>query len=101
MTLRNDELKLARTLVRETAAESFDWAKYQDDYTEKLTEIIEAKVAGREVVAAPAEAETPVINLMDALKQSVAKARHQGGRAAKGATSGRRGATSSRSRKQA
>ncbi|MGD9644711.1 MAG: Ku protein [Pirellulales bacterium] len=101
MKLRNDELKLARTLVRETASDKFDWSKYQDDYTEKLTEIIEAKVAGRDVVAAPAETETPVINLMDALKQSVAKARTAGGRAAKGAASGRRSAGSSRSRKQA
>ena len=101
ITLRNDELKLARTLVRETASERFDWAKYQDDYTEKLTEIIEAKVAGREVVASPAETEAPVINLMDALKQSVAKARTKEGGAAKSALSSRRGSASGRSRRRA
>jgi DNA end-binding protein Ku len=43
-------------------------------YTEKLTKLIEAKVAGQEIVTPPAPEEGQIINLMDALKQSVAKA---------------------------
>lgn len=92
------ELRLARTLVREIATDKFDWSKYHDDYTEKLTEIIEAKVEGREVVAAPAEDDSPVINLMDALKKSVAEARHKGSRATKAAPLKRRTPTSARTR---
>ena len=53
----------------------FDFAKYKDLYTAKLTELIETKVAGKEIVAAPAQEHPQVINLMDALKQSVAKLR--------------------------
>lgn len=86
------ELRLARTLVREIATDKFDWSKYHDDYTEKLTEVIEAKVERREVVAPPADHESPVINLMDALKKSVAEARHKGPRAGKAAASKRRSA---------
>jgi DNA end-binding protein Ku len=92
------ELRLARTLVREIATDKFDWSKYHDDYTEKLTEIIEAKVAGREVVAPPAESDSPVINLMDALKKSVANARHKSPRPTKAASLKRRATTSSRTR---
>ncbi|HEX3871291.1 MAG TPA: hypothetical protein VHV77_12690, partial [Pirellulales bacterium] len=40
-----------------------------------LREVIDAKVEGREVVAPPEEEESPVINLMDALRQSVKRAK--------------------------
>jgi DNA end-binding protein Ku len=47
--------------------------KYPDLYTRKLQQLIEAKVAGKEIVAAPASEGPQVINLMEALKQSVAR----------------------------
>jgi DNA end-binding protein Ku len=53
--------------------EKFDLAKYQDRYTQKLTQLIEAKVAGKEIVAAPATTQMPVFNLVEALRQSVAE----------------------------
>ena len=53
--------------------EKFDLAKYQDRYTQKLTQLIEAKVAGQEIVAAPATTQMPVFNLVEALRQSVAE----------------------------
>jgi DNA end-binding protein Ku len=68
-----DELNLAKTLIRASRPKKFDLAKYQDVYTQKLTKLIEAKVAGQEIVAAPAPEHATVINLMEALKQSVAK----------------------------
>lgn len=73
-TISDAEFQLAATLIDETTTETFDLAKYKDRYTEKLTQLIEAKVAGQEVVAAPAAESPNVINLMDALKASVAKA---------------------------
>jgi DNA end-binding protein Ku len=68
-----DELKLAKTLIEASTSKKLDYAKYKDLYTEKLTQLIEAKVAGKEVVAAPVHEQAHIINLMDALRQSVAK----------------------------
>jgi non-homologous end joining protein Ku len=41
--------------------------------------LIEAKVAGQEIVAPPVQEHAQIINLMDALKESVAKARGEEG----------------------
>jgi DNA end-binding protein Ku len=72
------EYALAATLIDETTSDDFDLSQYKDQYTEKLTQLIEAKVSGQEVVEAPS-LETPnVINLMDALKASVEKAQESG-----------------------
>jgi DNA end-binding protein Ku len=68
-------LKLAKTLISTATAKKFDFAKYKDVYTEKLTRLIEAKVAGEEIVAAPIHEHPHVINLMDALRQSLADAK--------------------------
>jgi DNA end-binding protein Ku len=68
-----EEAKLAKTLIAASTAEHFDFSKYKDRYTENLTKLIEAKVAGQEVVAPPVHEQAQVINLMDALRQSVAK----------------------------
>ncbi|HZZ79454.1 MAG TPA: Ku protein, partial [Gemmataceae bacterium] len=68
-----EEAKLVRLLIDAVSPREFDFAKYKDIYAAKLTELIETKVAGKEIVAAPAQEHTQVINLMDALKQSIAK----------------------------
>ena len=82
-TVTKEELRLAETLINASTAEDFDLSKYEDLYTARLTQLIEAKVEGREVVSPPAEEEAPVINLMDALRKSVAQA--QGGKSKKAA----------------
>ena len=69
----SEELELTKTLIRASTADDFDFAAYKDIYTEKLTKVIEAKVAGEEVVAQPAKEQGHIINLMDALRASVAK----------------------------
>jgi DNA end-binding protein Ku len=73
-----EELKLAETLIEASEQKSFDLAKYEDDYTAHLQEIIQSKIAGKEVIAPETEEVTPVINLMDALKKSVAQKKKQG-----------------------
>jgi DNA end-binding protein Ku len=78
VTVLPDELRLARTLIQETAADEIDWSQYRDAYTEKLTQVIEAKIAGQEVIAPQPEEEVHVINLMDALRESVARAQGTG-----------------------
>jgi len=64
-----EELKLSISLVESMAA-SLDEINLTDRYRDALRDMIEAKIAGREVVAAP-EVETPVIDIMTALKQSI------------------------------
>ncbi len=69
-----DELGLAKALIEAKTMEDFDLGRYKDVYVEKLTELIEAKVEGKEIVTAPIPEEPEILNLMDALKESVAKA---------------------------
>jgi DNA end-binding protein Ku len=70
------ELKMAELLI-DSLSTDFDPAEYQDNYREALEEVIEAKVAGREVVTPPAPADggAQVIDLMAALKASVEAAK--------------------------
>ncbi len=69
-----EEMKLAHTLIQASMLEDFDLAEYKDEYVEKLTKLIQLKVEGQEVVQAPDPEEPKIINLMDALKKSVAEA---------------------------
>ena len=65
--------RLAESLIQSWSHERFRFGSYENHYREHLQELIDAKVAGREVVT-PAEPErAPVINLMDALKRSLAR----------------------------
>jgi len=56
----------------EALARDFDPATYHDEHRAKLLEVIQAKAEGKQVVA-PAERREPakVVNLMEALRQSV------------------------------
>jgi DNA end-binding protein Ku len=64
-----DELKLSISLV-ESMTSSLNELDLTDRYRDALRELIEAKIAGREVVAAPEEAK-PVVDIMTALRQSI------------------------------
>jgi DNA end-binding protein Ku len=69
-----EELKLAQTLVAAASVAELDYGRYLDVYTAKLTQLIEAKVAGKQLVAPPTPQAPDVFNLLDALRQSVARA---------------------------
>ena len=73
------ELDMAFTLI-ELLRKPFEPEEYQDHYREALSQLIEAKLEGRDVVKAPQERETKVIDLADALRKSVEAAR-KGGKA--------------------
>ena len=76
------ELELAQRLVAELSADAFRPDQYSDEYRTRVLEVVESKVEGREVTSlAPQAQRTQVIDLMDALKQSLGK-RGSGGRAA-------------------
>ncbi len=64
-----DELKLSISLVESMAA-TLKELDLTDHYRDALRDMIEAKIAGKEVVSAPEE-EKPVVDIMAALRQSI------------------------------
>ena len=68
------ELAMARQLV-ESLAGSFDPDEYRNTYRDELRAMLEAKVSGEEIVRPEPAPEAPVIDLMEALKKSVAAAK--------------------------
>jgi DNA end-binding protein Ku len=93
-----EELKLAKTLISASTAKKFDYTRYKDLYVEKLTQLIEAKIKGEEIVAPPVHEMPQVINLMEALKKSVAQAESSGQKEATGAKPPRKMAPSVRAK---
>jgi DNA end-binding protein Ku len=90
--VRSQELSMASSLI-ETLSGDFDPTEYADDYREALEKLIEAKVEGREVVqpsAGPSE-DAPVVDLMAALRASVAAARENRGESKDSETAGKSG----------
>jgi DNA end-binding protein Ku len=72
------ELQMAKSLVESLAEDHFEPSRYQDDYNQALMRVVEAKMAGEQVVEAPeAPSEPRVMDLMEALKESVDQARKQ------------------------
>lgn len=67
------ELALANTLIGASTLAEFDFQSYRDAYVENLTRLIQLKVEGREIVRAPDPEEPKILNLMEALKKSVAE----------------------------
>jgi DNA end-binding protein Ku len=66
------ELELARQLIAQAAVEEFDASEFRDEVRERMLELIEQKVSGQEITAAPAEEpKTQIIDLMAALKASI------------------------------
>jgi len=69
--VKEPELALARQVI-ESLAGDFDAADLQSDYRRDLRALLEAKLAGEELAAAPEPvADAPVVDLMEALRRSV------------------------------
>jgi DNA end-binding protein Ku len=69
---KEQEQKLAMQLIESLAA-PFQPEKYQDEYRERMLELIAAKQQGQEIAEAPRPHLAPVIDLMAALKKSLAE----------------------------
>jgi DNA end-binding protein Ku len=68
------ELQLAKMLIDQIASDEFKPDSYRDDARDKLREILEQKVAGQEITAAPEEQPRgQIIDLMQALKASLSQ----------------------------
>jgi DNA end-binding protein Ku len=71
--VKQPELDLARQVIASLAAD-FEPDDLQSDYRRDLRALLEAKIAGEEISMPEPVAETPVIDLMEALRRSVADA---------------------------
>ena len=69
-TVKPQEAKLARQVIQ-TFEQPLNLADYKDEYRAGLQTMIDAKIAGEEIVATTAEAPPKVVNLMDALRKSL------------------------------
>src|SRR3954471_1530946 len=72
--VKDKELAMAKMLISSLEAD-FEPQKYHDEYRLNLQQMIEAKIEGKKVVAAPTEHVAPVIDIMEALKRSLAEKR--------------------------
>jgi DNA end-binding protein Ku len=70
--LKDQEKKLAQQLI-ESLATPFEPQKYRDEYQENLHAMIAAKQQGQEVTEAAQPHMAPVVDLMEALKKSLAE----------------------------
>ncbi len=68
--VKPDEIKLAKQVIGNFEG-ALDLSEYRDEYQEELQRIIDAKIAGQEVVETVEETPPKVVNLMDALRQSL------------------------------
>lgn len=65
------EIGLAKQIIQQIAHETFDPKKYKDDVSERMMDLIQKKVEGQEITAAPEAPAGKVIDLMEALKASL------------------------------
>jgi DNA end-binding protein Ku len=74
--IRPNELEMAQTLIDNLTAD-WDPAEFKDEYREAMLRIVEAKINGEEIEVVEAEPTAKVVDLMAALKASVAAAKKE------------------------
>jgi len=71
-TIKPGEMDLAVRLIDELANDKFQPEQYHDAYRDRVMAVVEQKVEGKEIVTIEPDAHrTQVIDIMDALKQSL------------------------------
>jgi DNA end-binding protein Ku len=73
--VKDAELKLARQLIAQQAADTFDPTAYKDEVRERIEAAVQKKVEGQEITATEAAPEggAQIIDLMEALRASLGK----------------------------
>lgn len=73
--VKDTELQLAVQLIQQHASEAFEPEKYRDEVRDRTLELIQRKVEGEDITQAPTEEpKAQIIDLMEALKASLARA---------------------------
>jgi DNA end-binding protein Ku len=70
--LTESELQLAEQLIEQIASDEFHPEHYEDEVKKRYLEAIQKKVEGQEITAAPEAPKAQIIDLMEALKASLA-----------------------------
>ena len=70
--LSDSELQLAEQLIQQIASDEFHPEHYEDDVKKRYLAAIQKKVEGQEITAAPEAPKAQIIDLMEALKASLA-----------------------------
>ena len=71
--VKEPELAMARQLV-DSLVGDFDPVEYENEYRNELRAMLEAKLAGEEIARPEPVVQAPVVDIMEALRQSVAQA---------------------------
>ena len=70
--IKESELDLAIKLVEQIAADTFVPENYEDEVRKRMHEAIQGKIEGEAIVAAPEQPKAQIIDIMEALKASLA-----------------------------
>jgi DNA end-binding protein Ku len=97
---KSEEVALARKVIGGFEG-AIDFSKYHDTYEDALRQMIDAKVAGEEIVETEVERAPRVVNLMDALRKSLDEVSRGRKKPARAAVAPRRGAAKPRAGKRA
>ena len=95
--VKPEEIKLAKQVIS-TFEAPLNLKDYKDEYREGLQEIIDAKIAGREIVAQHVEEPPKVVNLMEALRKSLDRVSDKKKAPAKASVNGKAAAAPKRKR---
>jgi DNA end-binding protein Ku len=68
------ELDLADKLIQQLEKDAFEPGRFRDEWAERVKEAVDKKVAGEEIMTAPEAPKAQIIDLLEALKRSVAAA---------------------------
>lgn len=68
------ELDLADKLIQQLEQEKFEPSRFRDEWADRVKEAVDKKVAGEEITTAPEAPKAQIIDLLEALKRSVAAA---------------------------
>ncbi len=69
--VKDAELQLAKQIIQQIASDTFDPRKYKDEVRGRMLELIQQKIDGQEITAAPEAPQGKIIDLMEALKASL------------------------------
>jgi DNA end-binding protein Ku len=81
VSVKEPELELARQLIDSLVGE-WDPGELESEYRQDLRKLLEAKLAGEEIAKPEPVADAPVVDLMEALKRSVAATKSRSGNGA-------------------
>lgn len=76
-----NEVEMAKLLIAQLDSEGFAADRYRDEYASKVQALVDKKIAGEEIVVPAERPKAQVVDLLEALKRSVAEVEKKAPRA--------------------